>query len=69
MSLDRDYVTVPDFAEECGVTLSKVWNWIRYYRYLETEVVLRRPVLKRADCDAFKAEHPELIKGKATAAA
>lgn len=56
------YITIPQIAEECGVTQTTVRNWINYYRYLDREHILGKPAVKRAQYEQFKIDHPELVK-------
>lgn len=64
----NDYMTIADVAGDAGVTQSTVHNWIKYYRYLTTDRILGRLVIRRDEWAAFKESHPELI-GKQAAAA
>ena len=67
--IERNYVTVPQIAEESGVDQPVVHRWARYFRYFEFSYLLGKPLVKRADYEKFKVEHPELMKPVAEARA
>lgn len=66
--INKKYITLPEIARECGQDLSEVHNWFNYYRYMEKEIILDRPVVSREVFERFKATHPELVKKEAVAA-
>lgn len=64
-----EFITLPEIAKDANVTINTVHNWLRYHRYMNFTQMLGRPVVHRADYEAFKQEHPELLRPrKATAA-
>ena len=61
-SIEQEYVTVTDIAQESGQKLATVYNWLRYHHYLSYERVLGRTVVRRAEWDEFKRTHTGLMK-------
>jgi hypothetical protein len=65
--LQADYITFRKIAEECGVPIYTAYNWANYHRYFEKQSVLGKPLVLRSQYEAFKREHPELIKAPVSA--
>lgn len=65
--IKKAYLTVPQIMAICGTDRNTVYNWAKYHRYFDFENILDRPVVKRAEFERFKREHPELIKAKQAA--
>lgn len=59
--IERKFLTVRQVAEEAGVPDTQVHNWAKYYRYFEFSYLMGKPLVRRADFEKFKQEHPELI--------
>lgn len=65
--LESQYVTVQTISGECGVSYSTVYSWLKYHRFMKFVHAFGKPVVKRADYERFKREHPELVGATAGA--
>lgn len=63
-NIAADYVSAPEIADESGVALNTVHNWLKYHGYMAHEKILGRRVVRRTEFERFKLEHPELVKAK-----
>lgn len=61
-AIEVKYVTAPEMARECGVTLQTVHSWLKYHRYMKSQYVFGKPVVERTEYSRFKRERPELIR-------
>lgn len=66
-TIEQEYLTVSDIARDSGRELATVYNWLKYHRYLSYERVLGKTVVRRAEYQQFKREHPELMKKRRAA--
>jgi hypothetical protein len=55
-------MTQTEIAEDAGVDIYTVSNWLNYWRHMTWEKVLGKKVVRREEYARFKREHPELIK-------
>lgn len=62
--IEENYVSVPEIANETGQEQVVVHRWIRYFRYLDAEYLKGKPLVKRADFEQFRIDHPELFLKK-----
>lgn len=67
--IERAYMSAPEIAEQAGVDIKTVHNWLKYHRYMKFEYLLGKPLVERAEFEKFKKEHPELIKRETAQAA
>lgn len=58
------YMSFPEIASECRVSIWTAHNWANYHRYFRKQRLVGKPVVLRADFEKFKNEHPELINAE-----
>lgn len=61
-ALEEIYISVPEMAKETGVKAATAHSWLKYFRYMPTETIFGRPIVKRADFAKFKRDYPEVIE-------